>query len=100
MRCGKQNVDQAAFCMECGAAFPGADQGVQTGSPTEGAPAQQPFATFTAEMCPGEHEHISTDVSLRDDKGVVVYLAKRLSLLHEDFEIVDSQGETKGRIDR
>jgi hypothetical protein len=100
MSCGSQNEDQAAFCAACGAPLPEVVQGAPAGSPGEGAAAQQAFATFTAEMGPGAHEHIFTDVSLKDDKGAVVYIAKRPSMLHENFEIVNPQGETKGRVSR
>lgn len=100
MSCGKQNEDQAAFCVACGVALPEVKQGPPAGPPAESVTSQPPFASFLAEMGPGEHEHVSSDISLKDDKGVVVYTVKRPSLLHERFEIVDSQGQTKGRVNR
>jgi hypothetical protein len=52
------------------------------------------------QMTAGEHAHIYNNVSLQDDKGEVVMVAKRPSLLHESFEIYDPQGQLKGRIAR
>lgn len=99
-RCGRQNEDQAAFCVGCGAAFPQVEQPLSAVPPADRDLAQPPFATFTAEMGPGAHEHIFSDVFLRDNRGAVVCIAKRPSMLHENFEIVDPQGQMKGTVNR
>jgi len=96
-RCGKQNEDQSAFCVACGAALPEEGQGPPAGSPVESALVQPPLVTFTAEKRPLEQGHAFPDISLKDDKGDVVYVAKRRAL-HQSFEIYDSQGETKGSV--
>lgn len=95
MRCGKQNEDQAAFCVACGAALPDVEQGPPEGPPVVGTAAQQPVATFTAETELGGKGRAAPGIYLKDDKGAVVYVAKRKPS-HQSFEIYDSQGEMKG----
>ena len=97
MRCGKQNEDQAAFCVACGAALPVVQQGPSAGSSAERAVAQPPSVTFTAETEHLGQGYALPDISLKDDQGAVVYVAKRKPL-HQSFEIYDSQGETKGSV--
>jgi hypothetical protein len=96
-RCGKQNEDQSAFCVACGAALLNVEQGPPERPPVGGASAQPPSATFTAVTERGGQGNAARDISLKDDKGDVVYVAKRKPL-HQSFEICDSQGVTKGRV--
>jgi len=96
-RCGKENEDQSAFCVACGAALRSANQGTSGGSPVGGTSAQRPFATFTAVTERGGQGNAARDISLKDGKGDVVYVAKRKPL-HQGLEICDSQGVTKGKV--
>jgi hypothetical protein len=96
-QCGKQNDDQAVFCIACGVKFPEnpAAGGLQSGMPG----GVQPTATFTAEMGPGIHKHILTDVFLKDASGKLVLAAKRQSLLHENYSIVAADESVVGFIE-
>jgi hypothetical protein len=89
IKCGKENDDQAVFCTDCGARFPD-----QTAAPA----APQAPTLLTASMEAGVHKHMLTDVSLRDTSGKAVLVARRTSILHEDFDIVDGNGTTIGYI--
>ncbi len=93
-KCGKQNPDDAAFCGACGAPL------AVTQVPAAGAAPQAGARAFVAQLTAGEHAHIYNDVTLTDERGSVVMVAKRPSLLHESFEIYDPQGQLKGRIAR
>jgi len=96
-RCGVQNEDQAVFCTACGQRFP--DQAAPVGQHAGAAAAAQPFPLFTAEMGPGAHEHMFTDVFLKDTSGKVLLVAKRQSLLHRNYTIVDGGGAVAGFIE-
>jgi len=95
-RCGRQNEDQSAFCVACGAALLNVEQSPSYGSPVGGASAQRPLVTFTAVTERGR-ENAARDISLKDDKGDVVFVAKRKPL-HQGLEICDPQGVTKGKV--
>jgi hypothetical protein len=58
----------------------------------------QPSAKFVAEMVPGNHQHILTDIALSDTNGNRLLLAKKPSMLHLHFEIVDPQGAKEGEV--
>ena len=96
IHCGKQNDDQAAFCAVCGQRFPdqAASQVQQTGT---SAPAP---SLLTAEMGTGTHEHMLTDVYLKDPAGRVLLAARKQSLLHADYTIVDGNESAVGFIEQ
>jgi zinc-ribbon domain len=100
--CGKQNEDQAAFCTSCGqkfysdSLFPSAQQ--QTQPFTSGQPTQSTNLMFTTERIFGAHEHIPTDVCLKDASGNVLLVAKKESLLHENYNLVNAQEQPVGYI--
>jgi hypothetical protein len=99
MSCGKENEDGAVFCIGCGQRFPPeAANSVQPGGVTQQAP---PFPVFAAEIGPGAHQHILTDVYLKDSAGKVLLVARKPSLIHSDYTIVDGtegvQGFMKGQ---
>jgi hypothetical protein len=58
----------------------------------------QPSAKFVADLVPGSHQRILTDIALSDTNGNRVLLAKKPSMLHEHFEIVDPQGVKEGEV--
>ena len=108
MSCGKQNDDSAAFCTSCGKPFP-----ATVAAPM--APAQQqqtvPPLTplqpivfpgqevYTAELGPGAHKHMLTDVYLRDSSGMTILVARLQSLLHRNYTIVDGNETITGFIE-
>jgi hypothetical protein len=97
MNCGKENADQAAFCVGCGTRFP--DSAVAE-TPLFPAAAQAgPTMVFTAEMGAGAHKHMFTDVYLRDSAGTLLMVARRSSLIHENFAIVDSSEKAIGYLE-
>jgi hypothetical protein len=98
MHCGKQNEDKTAFCVTCGEPLSEVEQGRPASSPVESAVAQLSSVTYTAETGPGAQKYTSSDISLKDDKGAVVYVAKRTSPLHQNYEIDDPQGQAKGSV--
>lgn len=89
-RCGAQSDDSAIFCGSCGERFPD----------------QQPLGThvqpqprlFVAEQGTGAHKHIATDVYLKDAQGNVSLVARRQSMLHLNYTIVDSTESPMGYI--
>jgi hypothetical protein len=95
-QCGKPNDDQAVFCTACGQRFPGqtAPAVPQAGA----APAAQPSQLFAAELRPGAHKHMPTDVYLTDSSGKVQLVARKQSLLHQDYTIVDGNESVTGFI--
>jgi len=97
MRCGRQNEDQAAFCVACGNAFPAVQLDTSAGPSGEAPVAQAPSATFTVTTGPYGQGHGVPVISLMDSKGAVVYIAKRKPL-HQSFEIFDPQGEKRGLV--
>jgi hypothetical protein len=96
MGCGKENEDQASFCVGCGQRFP--DQAAPA-TQTAVQPPQAPASNlYTAEMGTGAHEHMLTDVYLRDSQGRVMLVARKPSILHSDYTIVDGSESVKGFI--
>ena len=103
--CGKENDDQAIFCSGCGQKFP-----VDSIAPTtiQQQQLQQPSmveqtdqltgTVFTTERGPGAHQHMLTDVFLKDASGKALFAARKQSLLHENFNIVDAQEQVVGYI--
>lgn len=87
--CGKLNEDDAAYCVACGKALARTAGGYQGGPPA---------VRYTAEMVPGQHEHILSDTALRDEKGADIYVARRLSMLHLNFDVLDPQGRACGHV--
>jgi len=63
------------------------------------SPAVQSALLFTVEMGPGVHEHMFTDVFLKDPSGKVLLVAKKQSLLHRDYTIIDGGGSITGFIE-
>jgi len=49
-----------------------------------------------AERGPGAHQHVYTDIYLRNASGELLLAAKKPSLLHGDYTIVDGSGSTAG----
>ncbi len=100
--CGKQNDDQAAFCTGCGQRFssdsssPSAQQQEQPW--TSGQSTQPTNLMFTTEREPGAHQHMLTDVSLKDASGKVLLVARKQSLLHENYNLVNAQEQVVGYI--
>jgi len=95
-KCGRQNDDQAAYCVACGTPLlqePAASR-------VWDAVPQTAYRTLHAEMTAGEHQHILTNIVFKDDMGVVVFTAKRPSLIHENFDILDVGGQTQGHVSR
>ncbi len=97
--CGKQNEDQAVFCIGCGRRFPDESTPVQQAGNTAPASPPQPTSLFTIEKGPGAHEHSFTDAYLKDPEGKVLLVARRESLLHENYAIVDGVEVVKGLIE-
>jgi hypothetical protein len=100
--CGKENNDQAIFCSGCGQKFPDgsfAPSTIQQHQPSIVGQTNQPMGTvFTTERGPGAHQHVLTDVFLKDVNGKVLLVARKQSLLHENFNIVDVQEQVVGYI--
>ncbi len=93
--CGKENDDQAAFCTSCGHQFEGqAQPSIQ--QPAAPAP---PATLFTAERGSGAHAHIISDIYLKDSSGKAVLIAKKQSMLHENYDVVDGAGAPAGFIE-
>jgi hypothetical protein len=96
--CGQPNDDQALFCTSCGKEFPTQAAPPSSPVPTIESIEQQPSGSYTAELEPGIHGHMRTDVYLKDSGAQVVLVAKLQSLLHKNYTVVDGEGVTKGRI--
>ncbi len=97
MYCGQMNDDGALFCTACGKSFP-AQQASAAPAPVQAA--SPPYSTtYTAEMGPGAHKHMPTDVYLRDPQGKQLLVARRQSLLHRNYTIVDGSEATTGFIE-
>jgi hypothetical protein len=96
MKCGKQNEDQALFCLACGQKFQGesAPSPVLQGAAAGGATA--PGTLLTVERGSGAHAHVLSDVYLKDASGKVLLVARKPSLLHGDYTIVDGNGVVVG----
>ncbi len=101
IHCGKANDDQAMFCVACGQRFPepAAPAAAQQAAPVP-APTTQAPSIFTAERGPGAHEHMLTDVYLKDATGKVLLVARKKSLLHAEYTVVDGSEGTVGFIEQ
>jgi len=93
--CGTQNDDAAVFCTSCGQRFPGAESAPE-GAPQQAAPAD---TTYTVELGTGAHKHMYTDLFLKDSSGALLLVAKRPSILHRNYTIVDGAESVKGFIE-
>jgi len=91
-KCGKQNPDEAAYCESCGAPI-GARAAAM---PVANAPLSS--TRLVAESVPGNHQHILSDISLVDAGGSPVLLAKKPSIMHLHFDVLDARGEKKGEV--
>jgi len=101
MQCGKENGDDAVFCIGCGQRFPEVSPPQAPSPPQSGwAPPQpqQPLL-YTAETGPGVHQHMFTDVFLKDSAGSVILVARKPSLIHQNYNIVDANGNAVGFIE-
>jgi zinc ribbon protein len=96
IKCGVQNNDDAVFCIACGTRFDGQEDDL----PTLAAPSEAASRTLHTEMVEGEHRHVLWDMVFKDDAGVVVFVTKRPSLLHENFEVFDHGNKMLGRVNR
>ena len=96
--CGRLNDEVAAFCVQCGTPLTRAGQ-VQPGASPGGAGPGRTAVRFLAQRVVGSHKHISGDVSLTDESGSQVMLARKPSILKEGYELVDGQGRSVGRVD-
>ena len=94
--CGRQNEDQAEFCSACGQKLPDEPSPlpVQQGATASAATQQGSLLTF--EWGPGAHEHVFTDVYLKDSSGKVLLVARKPSLLHGNYTIVDGNESVTG----
>lgn len=90
--CGQAADDQALYCTSCGKAFPAP-------SAPAAAPTQNQSAVYTSQVEGGAHKHILTDVYLRDSTGKTVLVAKRDSMLHQNYTMVDGSETTAGYIE-
>jgi hypothetical protein len=97
MYCGQMNDDQALFCTACGKSFP-AQQAAPPPAPVRPAPPA-PSTVYTAELGPGVHKHMPTDVYLKDPQGNQLLVARLQSLLHRNFTIVDGSEAISGFIE-
>ncbi len=97
IQCGKPNDDQAVFCTACGQRFP--DQSSPAVPQTVVPAVTQTSSLYTAEMGTGAHKHMLTDVYLRDPSGKVLLVARRQSILHQDYTIVDGNENVMGFIE-
>ena len=97
VNCGKENGDQAEYCAACGSRFPSDPSFSAQQAHTDDSNQTQP-GLFTVERGPGAHEHILSDFYLKDSGGRLVLAAKKQSLLHASFNIVNSQEEIMGFI--
>ncbi len=100
MSCGTPNDEPASFCTSCGKPFLGVVQSTPQSGSTESAATITPSTTFTVEMTAGEHKHLLSNVTIRDGSGTVVCIARRPSLLHENFEVEDTEGKVIGLVNR
>ncbi|HXY55981.1 MAG TPA: zinc ribbon domain-containing protein [Nitrososphaerales archaeon] len=93
-KCGKQNPDEAAYCESCGTPI---------GAQAVAEPLANAIPSSTrlvAESVPGSHQHILSDISLMDASGSQVMLAKKPSIMHFHFEVLDSRGGKMGEVNR
>jgi len=110
MSCGAQNTDEALFCTTCGKSLaaqpvaapvspaPAAPQSEQWAIPSSNL-QPPPSTVYSAELRPGAHKHMPTDLYLVDPAGKTVLVAKLQSLLHKNYTIEDGVGATAGYIE-
>jgi hypothetical protein len=100
IHCGKANDDQAVFCIGCGQKF--SEQSQSPGQQAAQSPAVQAQAPsiLTAELGPGAHGHMLTDVYLRDQAGTLLLVARKKSLLHAEYTMVDGSENVVGFIEQ
>lgn len=116
--CGNTNPDGASFCMSCGSRLQGAQaytnwqsqpvvqsqppvqaqQGVppaaQSGQPSN----PTPLVSYVAQLQPGKHKHMLTDIGFKDASGSQVMVAQKHSLLGFEYDILDSYGNLMGHV--
>ena len=92
--CGKQNEDGAAFCVSCGHKFP--DSLPQTTPSAAPDIMHQAGLQLWAELDTGAHQHVLTDVYLRDSFGKTLLVARKPSLLHDNYTMVDGSEAVVG----
>ncbi len=90
VHCGKENDDQAIFCTACGEKF--------VDSSSFHPQIQNPGISLTSEIGPGAHKHTLTDFYLKDSSGQVRLVARKPSLLHGNYDLVDKDGLAVGYI--
>jgi len=95
-KCGKQNDDQAVFCLACGQKFQDQSAPSRVQQSASVAAGAQLSTLLTVERGPGAHGNMLTDVYLRDASGQVLMVARKPSLLHRDYVIVDGNGVVVG----
>jgi hypothetical protein len=85
-RCGKQNDDQTIFCTACGEKF------LDTSSfQPRTNQIQNQVIVLTSEIGSGAHKHTPTDFYLKDSLGQVTLAARKPSLLHGNYNLVDKE---------
>ena len=97
--CGQPNEDQALFCTSCGNVFQTQAQPSPSPAPAANPIAPQEPGLYRAEWAAGAHKHMMTDMYLRDSGNEVVLVAKRQSLLHKNYTVVDGTGAAMGQIE-
>lgn len=95
-KCGKQNDDEAVFCAACGQKFQDESAPSTVQQSASVAVGAQPSTLLTVERGPGAHGHMLTDVYLKDASGKVLLVARKPSLLHRDYVIVDGNEAVVG----
>ncbi len=96
--CGRESGDEAAFCEGCGHPFPSSAQApASAGSVPSDLP---PSKRFTAQLMAGEHKHILLDLVLTDDSAGTAAVATKTSMMHEKYDVKDSEGRLMGRVER
>jgi hypothetical protein len=90
--CGIENDDdRAIFCTACGVKF---------SDTSSFQPQINQAIVLTSEIGPGAHKHTPTDFYLKDAAGEVKIIARKPSLLHESYNLVDKQELEVGYITR
>jgi hypothetical protein len=87
--CGGENDDRAVFCTVCGEKFPDTSSFQQI---------QNQIILLTTEIGVGAHKHTPTDFYLKDSTGQVKLVARRPSLLHGNYNLVDKEELVVGYI--
>jgi len=95
-KCGKQNEDQAMFCVACGQKFQDESESSPVKQGIAAGGAAQLGTLLTVERGTGAHAHVLSDVFLRNASGKVLLIARKPSLLHGDYTIVDGSEAVVG----